>query len=115
MSRFRRGLTCEVGTAASSSTVNYTGNNTGGDTTINATPAYFNLGLGGGSAENYIPSTSLSISNDLTMNANGTLIGTNSVTVNLSHLVGDLSITPRYMLSSNVRCFIFSSSFPYLI
>src|SRR3989344_5667177 len=77
---------------ASSSTVNYTGNNTGGDTTINATPAYFNLGLGGGSAENYIPSTSLSISNDLTMNANGTLIGTNSVTVNGS-VTGSGTIT----------------------
>lgn len=66
---------------ASTSTVDYTGNNTGGDTTVQ-TATYNNLRLGGSSAENYNPEGAITVSTTLTMNANGTLIGTQNVTVN---------------------------------
>ncbi len=65
----------------STSTVEYTGDNTGGNTAIQ-TETYYNLNLGGGSAENYAPEGAVTVTNDLTLNANGTLSGSQNVTVN---------------------------------
>ncbi len=74
-----------------SSTFEYTGNNGAGDVTVEDAN-YNNLTFGGGSAENYNPEGTLNIAGNLLVNANGTLIGTQNITVN-GHANGAGKIT----------------------
>jgi endonuclease/exonuclease/phosphatase family metal-dependent hydrolase len=64
----------------SSAHFQYTGDNDAGNVNVeNLT--YNHLTLGGATAENYVPEGAVIVSNDLTLNANGTLSGTQNVTV----------------------------------
>lgn len=80
----------------STSTVEYTGDNTGGNTTVQ-TETYHFLNLGGASSETYVPEGSVTVANDLTINANGILSGTQAVTVN-----DDLIVTGTLSGTQNV-------------
>jgi len=72
---------------AETSTFEYTGDYDTGNVTIeNAT--YNNLTLGGSVAENYNPEGAITASNDLTINTNSTLIGTQNITVNGGNATG---------------------------
>ncbi len=64
---------------ANTSTVSYTGNNTGGNTTI-ATITYYSL-LVNNSSETYTPSTTLAIDNGLTVTSGTLDLGTNDTTI----------------------------------
>ena len=67
---------------AQTSTFEYTGDYNSGDVHIEDA-SYYNLTIGGSVIENYNPTeSSITVSNDLTINSNGTLKGTNSIFVN---------------------------------
>jgi len=69
---------------ASVSTFEFTGDNDSGDVTIEDL-SYYNLTLGGSIAENYDPAAAFTVTNDLTVNENGTLVntvGSDDITVN---------------------------------
>ncbi|MEK7201615.1 MAG: hypothetical protein AAB737_03195, partial [Patescibacteria group bacterium] len=68
--------------SAGTSTFDYTGDNDAGDVTIENPSSYYNLTMGGSVAENYNPEGAITATNDLTMNANATLIGTQNIPVN---------------------------------
>jgi hypothetical protein len=61
------------------STFVYSGDNDGGDVTIEDT-AYNQLTLGGAVAENYVPEGAISFTGIFTINTNGTLAGTQNIT-----------------------------------
>lgn len=65
---------------ASTSTFVYSGDNDTGDVTIEDA-TFYKLTLGGSVAENYNPEGAMGTNNDLTVNANGTLIGTFNIAV----------------------------------
>lgn len=80
------------GFTASTSTIVYSGDYDSGDVTIeNVT--YNNLQLGGAVADNYVPASTTSVTGTLTVNANGTLAGTSSVTVNGLASTGTINLT----------------------
>jgi hypothetical protein len=66
--------------AGNSSTFVYSGNNTGGDTTI-APTSYNNLTIGGAVTENFAPSAAFTTTGDLLVTINATLIGTQNATI----------------------------------
>lgn len=70
-----------AGLTAGNSTFSYTGNNSAGNTNVQQAD-YSGLTFGGAAAESYVPEGPITVTGDLTINANATLIGTQNWTVN---------------------------------